>query len=204
MPTLSDLLNNYIIKTKERLNQSNLKTYYKCCIDVLGEEEDKKIYFPNKTNRIVLHLKKCTHFFAATTPETRDEYFHCQGKSFICSSYGPLDNFILNHYQISCGWALHWVNNPEVRELFEFLNPFLKLPDHKTLGGPILNDAISKGDNTMKIALKEDPVGITLTFDGWMNVKSEQLLGVVLMTLKEGLLYGKQLILAQKGKHIME
>ncbi|GBB88839.1 hypothetical protein RclHR1_15450004 [Rhizophagus clarus] len=144
MPTLSDLLNNYIIKTKERLNQSNLKTYYKCCIDVLGEEEDKKIYFPNKTNRIVLHLKKCTHFFAATTPETRDEYFH-----------------------FSCGWALHWVNNPEVRELFEFLNPFLKLPDHKTLGGPILNDAISKGDNTMKIALKEDPVGITLTPFVW-------------------------------------
>jgi hypothetical protein len=25
--------------------------------------------------------------------------------------------------------------------------------------------------------LKEDPVGVTLTFDGWTNVKNEQLLG---------------------------
>ena len=77
---------------------------------------------------------------------------------------------------------MHWVNNPETRELFEFLNPFLKLPNHKTLSGEILTNAVSEGDNTMEMALKEDPVGITLTFDGWTNVKSEQLLGVVIMT----------------------
>ena len=77
---------------------------------------------------------------------------------------------------------MHWVNNPEARELFEFLNPFLKLSDRKTLSREILTNAVSEGDNTMEIALKEDPVGITLTFDGWTNVKSEQLLGVVIMT----------------------
>ena len=77
---------------------------------------------------------------------------------------------------------MHWVNNPEARELFEFLNPFLKLPDRKTLSREILTNAVSEGDNTMEIALKEDPVGITLTFDGWTNVKSEQLLGIVIMT----------------------
>jgi len=77
---------------------------------------------------------------------------------------------------------LHWVNNPEARELFEFLNPFLKLPDRKTLGGDILTNAVSDGNDAMEIALKEDPVGITLTFDGWTNVKTEQLLGVVIMT----------------------
>jgi len=75
MPTLSDLLNDYIVKTKERLNQSNLKTYCKCCIDALGEEEGKKTHFPNKTDRIVQHLKKCTNFFAATTPDIRNEIF---------------------------------------------------------------------------------------------------------------------------------
>jgi hypothetical protein len=75
MPTLPDILNDYIVKTKERLNQSNLKTYCKCCIDALGEEEGKKTYFPNKTDRIVQHLKKCTHFLAATTSDTRNEIF---------------------------------------------------------------------------------------------------------------------------------
>jgi hypothetical protein len=33
----------------------------------------------------------------------------------------------------------------------------------------------------MEIALKEDPIGTTLTFDGWTNVKNEQLLGTVLL-----------------------
>ena len=91
-------------------------------------------------------------------------------------------HILLVRLTVSCGWALHWVNKPEAKELFEFLNPFLKLPDRQTLGGDILNDAVSEGEKAMQIALKEDPVGVTLTFDGWTNVKNEQLLGVVIMT----------------------
>ncbi|GBC10077.1 hypothetical protein RclHR1_09310012 [Rhizophagus clarus] len=34
----------------------------------------------------------------------------------------------------------------------------------------------------MEIAFKEDPVGVTLTFDGWTNVNNEQLLGTVILT----------------------
>lgn len=34
------------------------------------------------------------------------------------------------------------VNNPETKELFEVLNPFLKLPDRKTLNRLILDDVI--------------------------------------------------------------
>lgn len=83
---------------------------------------------------------------------------------------------------VACGWALQWVNKPEARELFEFLNPFLKLPDRRSLGGEILKDAVAEGDKAMEIALKEDQIGVTLTFDGWTNVRNEQLLGVVIMT----------------------
>ena len=67
---------------------------------------------------------------------------------------------------VSCGWALHWVNKPEANELFEFLNPFLKLSDRKFLGGEILKDAVSEGNKAMQMALKEDQVGVTLTFNG--------------------------------------
>ncbi|CAB4388180.1 unnamed protein product [Rhizophagus irregularis] len=83
---------------------------------------------------------------------------------------------------VSCRWALQWVNKSEARELFEFLNPFLKLPDHRSLGGEILKDAVAEGDKVMEIALKEDQTGVTLTFDEWTNVRNEQLLGVVIMT----------------------
>jgi hypothetical protein len=75
MPILPTVLDKYIVKTKEKINSSNLKIYCKCCIEVLGEEEGKKIFFPNKTDRILLHLKKCTNFVAKTTPEIRNEIF---------------------------------------------------------------------------------------------------------------------------------
>lgn len=75
MPPISDILNEYIIKSKEKLNASNVKTYCKCCIESLGEEEGEKIFFPNKTDRILLHLKKCTHFIEKTTPDIRDQIF---------------------------------------------------------------------------------------------------------------------------------
>jgi hypothetical protein len=69
-------------------------------------------------------------------------------------SYGPMDNYIVRSLSkedmgkfyilllqltVSCGWALSWVNKPEAKQLFDFLNPFLKLPDRRLLGGKILN-----------------------------------------------------------------
>jgi len=91
-------------------------------------------------------------------------------------------NILLLRLTVSCGWALSWVNKPEAKELFNFLNPLLKLSDRHLLGGKILKKAIENSDESMENALKEDPVGITLTFDGWTNVKNEQLLGTVLIT----------------------
>ena len=44
-------------------------------IESLGEEEGKKNFFPNKTDRILLHLKKCTHFIEKITPDIKDQIF---------------------------------------------------------------------------------------------------------------------------------
>lgn len=147
------------------------------------------IYWCNLLNTDFLVLQASDGGDTASTSSAR--------KVILRSSYGPLDNFIVRSLSnedkkkfhilliqltVSCGWALHWVNKPEAKELFEFLNPFLKLPDRQTLGGEILKDAVSEKEEAMEIALKEDPVGVTLTFDGWTNVKNEQLLGVVIMT----------------------
>ena len=43
---------------------------------MLNENEGKKIFFPNKTDKIVQHLKKCIHFIEKTTPEQREEVFN--------------------------------------------------------------------------------------------------------------------------------
>ena len=106
--------------------------------------------------------------------------------NFIVRSLSKKDvgkfNILLLRLTVSCGWALSWVNNPEAKELFNFLNPHLKLPDRRELRGNILTKAVEKTDDAMNIALKEDPVGVILTFDGWTNVKNEQLLGAVLIS----------------------
>ncbi|GES86103.1 hypothetical protein RCL_jg18246.t1 [Rhizophagus clarus] len=81
----------------------------------------KEKLFSNKTDKITQH---CTHFLAAITPEIRDEIFSLSKNS---------GNQIENKRLFSCKWTLHRVNNHEAKELFEFLNPFLKLPDRKTL-----------------------------------------------------------------------
>ncbi|CAG8720051.1 4426_t:CDS:1, partial [Racocetra fulgida] len=52
------LLDQYIIKTKEKLNKWNYKFYCKACVEKLGEDEEQKSCFSNKTDRIIQHLKK--------------------------------------------------------------------------------------------------------------------------------------------------
>ena len=66
---------------------------------------------------------------------------------------------LLLRLTVSCGWALSWVNKPEAKELFNFLNPLIKLPDRRELGRKILTKAVEKADDAMDIAFKEDPVG---------------------------------------------
>jgi len=72
---LPSLLTKYIVKTDEKVNKSNLKTFCKACIEALGEEEGRKISFPNKTDRIIQHFKKCSHFLAKTNEEERAAVF---------------------------------------------------------------------------------------------------------------------------------
>ncbi|CAG8818903.1 17154_t:CDS:2, partial [Cetraspora pellucida] len=56
-----------------------------------------------------------------------------------------------------------------VWELFEFLNPTLKLPERRTLDGRILNKEVKRLEDNIVIKLKNNSVGPTLAFDGWTN-----------------------------------
>ena len=53
--SLHPLITKYIIRTDIKVNKSNLKTYCKPCIEELGEEEEHKIWFPNKKDQIIIH-----------------------------------------------------------------------------------------------------------------------------------------------------
>ncbi|RIA97665.1 hypothetical protein C1645_813714 [Glomus cerebriforme] len=64
----------------------------------------------------------------------------------------------LEKFEFAYNDLLTVVNNPEARELFNFLNPLIKLPDHCEFEGKILTKAVEKVDDTMEITFKEDPV----------------------------------------------
>ncbi|CAJ0642865.1 1675_t:CDS:2, partial [Entrophospora sp. SA101] len=81
----------------------------------------------------------------STTSQTFLTNFFSNKMISRSSSYGPMDNYIvwplstndqkkfnvlLLRLTISCGW----VNKPEAKEFFNFLNPSLKLPYHCVLG----------------------------------------------------------------------
>jgi len=50
---LSPLITQYIVRTEEKVNKSNLKVFCKLCIEDLGEEKGCKISFLNKTDCII-------------------------------------------------------------------------------------------------------------------------------------------------------
>lgn len=106
--------------------------------------------------------------------------------SFIARSLSSSDKkkFHLHLLQVTilCRFSLTWVNNPEVIELFKFLNPHIKLPDRKTLSTEILSDVVKDFDTMMLEKLVLDRIGITLSFDGWTNVREQELMGSILMS----------------------
>lgn len=85
---------------------------------------------------------------------------------------------------ISNGLPFSFVENEETQAVFNFIAPGLKLPKRKKLGGKLLlKTSENFQENILKIA-QSDENGLTATFDGWTNIKQENIWGVVLITSK--------------------
>ena len=83
---------------------------------------------------------------------------------------------------VSNGLPFSFVENEETQAVFKFIAPGLKLPNRKKLGGKILlKTSENFQENILKIA-QLDESGLTATFDGFTNVKQENIWGVVLIT----------------------
>ncbi|CAG8824664.1 21091_t:CDS:2, partial [Gigaspora rosea] len=94
---------------------------------------------------------------------------------------------------ISTGVAFRWIENPEVRELFQFIAPYLKLPDQRSLGNRILMNATNEVQKTIKDLACDDKIGVTIAFDGWRNVVNQELMGIVFITSSgETLIWGAE------------
>ncbi|CAG8836528.1 28146_t:CDS:1, partial [Racocetra persica] len=72
--------------------------------------------------------------------------------------------------------------NPEVKELFQFISPYIKLPNQKSLSNCILMNTTNKVQTTIKDLACNDKIGITIAFDGWCNIVNQELIGIIFIT----------------------
>ena len=122
------------------------------------------------------------------------------------SPLGPLDQFVFRPFSkkdketfddlvlkatVSAGIPLQWVENKEVKELFSFINPTIELPGRRALGGRILQKTTQKMKLDLENKVQNDPVGVTLSFDGWTNVLDQNILESVFVTSKGKVLVWK-------------
>jgi hypothetical protein len=102
---------------------------------------------------------------------------------------------------VSNGLSFSFVENEETKALFEFVAPGLILPNRKAIGGRILNDTAKSLQNNIVKTAANDKDGVTAAFDGWTNVKMEQLWGVIFITSKgQPLVWGAREISAERSR----
>ncbi|RIA93409.1 hypothetical protein C1645_819379 [Glomus cerebriforme] len=150
MPPLSSLLTQYIVRIDIKVNKSNTKTFCKLYIKVLEEEEGQK---------------KQEKVFAILQPNNDIPNLTLQKRSFLecISSQASLSSS-----------SSYKINNPKAIELFKFLNPLIKLPDHHILGSDILKQTQLLG--TVLLAFDEKPY-VWKAVD--INIKHENYTAVI-------------------------
>src|SRR3954471_10244190 len=89
---------------------------------------------------------------------------------------------------VSNGLPFSFAENPETLELFRFCISAVKLSSAKVLFGQILKDTSENLVKNIIATAQKDLNGITAAFNGWTNVRSEHLFGVIFITSEEKLL----------------
>jgi hypothetical protein len=112
--------------------------------------------------------KNISNYFTRSVPLSKQDKAHWE-------------KLVLNS-TIDNGWSFRWVDKKSSQILFSFANPGLKLPSRKILAGRILTSNSDKIRNNLIDTAQKDLFGITIGFDGWKNIKKQEILGSVLIT----------------------
>ncbi|CAG8523030.1 9095_t:CDS:2 [Racocetra persica] len=88
---------------------------------------------------------------------------------------------------VLAGFAFRWIENPKVRKLFQFISPYIKLPNRKSLSNYILMNATNEVQTTIKDLACNDKISITIAFDGWRNIQKEEVISRICNLFEETL-----------------
>jgi len=83
---------------------------------------------------------------------------------------------------VSNGLPFTFFENQETKEVFAFIAPALKLPGRRRMSDKVLPNSTKILTQSITKIAQNDKIGVTAAFDGWTNVKQENLFGVVFIT----------------------
>ncbi|CAG8774552.1 13426_t:CDS:2 [Cetraspora pellucida] len=133
------LLSEYFyILPNEWANKSNKKCICRACIEAVGKYvalNDESMKLTNTQRYCANHIRKCSFFVAKYLPE-----------------------------QIEAMLTLA-IENPEVKALFQFISPLLKLPNRKSLSDRILISAANELQESIIELASKDKIGVTIAFN---------------------------------------
>ncbi|CAG8791821.1 42223_t:CDS:2 [Gigaspora margarita] len=191
-------LSEFIIVLDEKANKSNKFCVCQECVFGSSFDEAYNDKFANTQELVHQHLKNCIYFKQKNSESEQAEILAKSNKEVLATNNSlyenryllwPLEedqqkNFeqLLLKATVSCGWAFSWIENPEVKALFEFLFPLVKLPSRKLLSGQILAEYAKNTTESIKETAQNETNGVTLAYDGWKNIKKESIFGSVLIT----------------------
>ncbi|GBB94004.1 hypothetical protein RclHR1_22700003 [Rhizophagus clarus] len=113
----------------------------------------------------------------------------------------PYFETLLLRMQVSNGLPFTFFENQETKEVFNFIAPALKLPSRKRMSDRILPHATKMLKQSITKSAQNDKIGVTVTCDGWTNIKQEHLFGVVFITsTDETLIWGAKDISDERSK----
>lgn len=83
---------------------------------------------------------------------------------------------------VSAGVSWNAIDNPEMRELFLFLNPSANIPHQKKLSGPLLRQEVVLTEGELRNKVKGALT--TLQCDGWKDVSKKSLIAFMFTALR--------------------
>ncbi len=102
---------------------------------------------------------------------------------------------------VSNGLPFTFFENQETKEVFAFIAPALKLPGRRRMSDKILPNSTKILMQSITKTAQNDKIGVTAAFDGWTNVKQENLFGVVFITsMGEILVWGAKDVSDERSK----
>ncbi|RIB04942.1 ribonuclease H-like domain-containing protein [Gigaspora rosea] len=199
MGKLPYCLSDFIIVLEEKANKSNKYCVCRECISGSSYAEAEKHKFAN-TQELQKYseseqqeiLEKPDKSILVTTiqEESNNNSKASSSKSSTASvrknvidryCLRPLNEDQQKHFEqlilkatVSCGWAFSWVENSEVKALFQFIHPLIKLPSRKNLSGQILAESAQKITESTKEIAKNDKNGCR-TENMLGDLKTEQI-----------------------------